>query len=79
MHHTEKELSIARRYRHGECNDVQLNYLISTERLDRCRMEKLIATMENMDPFVAFAKVLLIYIMIHFAACVVYSLAMFVK
>jgi len=79
MYHTEKELGIARRYQQGDCNDVQLNYLISTEKLDRDRMEKLIATMGNMDPFVAFAKVALIYIMVHFAACVAYSLFVFYK
>lgn len=77
--HTEKELELAIRYMDGDCNDTQFNYIITTERLDRSRVERLVEQIGYNGPMASIAKMILIYIMIHFVFCFVYSLLIYIK
>lgn len=77
--HTEKELELAKRYLEGDCNEIQFNYIIATEKLDRNRVERLVEQINYNGPMASFAKMMLIYIMIHFAFCLIYSLSIYIK
>jgi hypothetical protein len=77
--HTEKELELAKRYLEGDCNDIQFNYIVSTEKLDRNRIERLMEQINYNGPMVAAAKMMLLYIMLHFVFCFVYSLFIYIQ
>ena len=73
--YTEKELELAKRYMHGDCNDLQFNYIITTEHMDRDRLEELVDRLSYKEPMENAAKVLLAFMMVHLMACVVISIA----
>jgi len=75
MHYTEKEIELARRYMNGDCNDLQLNYIIATEHMDRDRMEELVDRLSYKEPMENAAKFALACMMVHLTACVVLSIA----
>jgi hypothetical protein len=77
--HTEKELELARRYLDGDCNDVQFNYIMTTEKMDKDRMERLIEQISYNSPITSVAKMMLIYIMMHFVFCLLYSLVSYIR
>lgn len=72
--YTEKEIRLAKRYLEGDCNDVQMNYIIQTESLDRDRVEGLISAMSFGEPMVAFTKVMLAFMAFHFLVCLIYAI-----
>jgi len=74
MKYTEKELNLAKRYANGDCNDVQLNYLISTNNLDQKKVELLINFCKHSAPFVTFCWVVLLFYVFHLSLCFAYSL-----
>lgn len=71
--YTEKELKLAKRYLGGDCNDLQMNYIIQTENLNRGRVEGLISALSIGEPMIAFAKVMLAFMLLHFTACLLYA------
>lgn len=73
MLHTEKELELAKRYALGECSETQLNYIIQTEKLNKERVERLIDQI-NHDPIQTVAKLMLLYIIVNFLLCGLFSL-----
>jgi hypothetical protein len=73
--YTEEEIDLARAYNLGHYNEVQLNYLANQIGSKKERMYDLLDKMSYSDPFVAFAKTILIMIMLHFFACTVYAIA----
>ena len=73
MWYTEKEIELARRYSTGDCNETQLNYLVSTEKMDRSKVEELIEKMSYGEPMASMAKTVLIMIVFHFLFCIAYS------
>lgn len=77
--HTEKELELAKRYMDGECNDIQFNYIITTEKLDKNRIELLIEQLSYNGPMASIAKMMLLYIMFHFVFCFVYSMLVYIN
>ena len=77
--HTEKELELAKKYLDGDCNDIQFNYIITTEKLDRNRIERLMEQINYNGPMAAVAKMMLLYIMLHFIFCFVYSLFIYIN
>jgi len=73
--YTEKEIDLARRYMDGDCNEIQLNYLINTQNLDRSRIEELVSRMSYAEPMALAAKTVLAMMIVHFVLCLAYSLA----
>jgi hypothetical protein len=67
--YSEKEIRLAKRYLEGDCNEIQMNYIISTEKLDRSNVDRLISTLSIGDPMIAFAKVILVFMVMHFFVC----------
>lgn len=74
MQTSEKELEIARKYMSNEYTEVQFNYLLVQNKIDRTRMESIIEHLSYHEPIAVVAKLMLAYIMVHFAFCVAYSL-----
>lgn len=66
-------MELARRYMQGDCNEIQFNYIISTEKLDRSSVEELIEKFSYHDPVSTVAKLMIAYIMLHFASCLIYT------
>jgi hypothetical protein len=74
MQTSEKELEIARKYMSNEYTEVQFNYLLVQNKIDRIRMESIIENLSYQEPMAIVAKLMIAYIMTHFAFCVAYSL-----
>jgi len=74
MNPTPREQEIARRYLYGECSELQLNYLVHTEKLDRSRIEGLIEHACYRTPLATAAKFLLTCVFAHFLVCLAYAL-----
>lgn len=72
--HTEKEVELAKRYLDGDCNEIQLNYIIHTEGMDGKRVEKLIDYMAYHEPINTVVRLMIVYMISHFAFCLAYSL-----
>lgn len=64
-HHRERE--VADRYTKGECNDVQLNYLIQTEGLDPKLIDRIIDETTYRTPIATASKFLLACVLAQFA------------
>lgn len=79
MEATDAEADIAKRYLDGELTEVQFNYLVHNCGSTKERMECILEEMSAMLPLATAAKFLALCMMIHFAACVVYSLATFYR
>lgn len=76
--YSEKELSLAERYINGECNDIQYNYIVSTEGMDRNRLDELIKEMSYHSPLLVSAKILLLFIVFNFFFCLLYSVVSYI-
>lgn len=76
MDASEKELELARKYLGREYTEVQFNYLLAQNGIDKKRMESLLEHLSYQEPMAVAAKLMLMYIMIHFAACLAYSIAL---
>lgn len=74
MNATPREQEIAERYLYGECSELQLNYLVHTEKLDRSRIEGLIEHTCYRTPLATAAKFLLACVMAHFFVCLAYAI-----
>ena len=76
MQTTEKEMELARAYNQGLYTEVQFNYLVVQNRMDKQKMQDLMETISYRDPLVRAAKVLLAFMMIHFLACLFYAISL---
>lgn len=74
MDASEKELEIARKYLNREFTEVQFNYLLFQNKIERSRIESIIEHLSYHEPIAIVAKLMLAYIMVHFVFCVFYSL-----
>ena len=70
-----REQEIAKRYIEGECNEIQLNYLVTTERLNLSSIESLIENTCYRTPLATAAKFLLACVFAHFFGCLVSAIA----
>lgn len=77
MQTSEKELELARKYLNREYTEVQFNYLLVQNGIDKKRMESLLEYLSYQEPMAIIVKMMLIYIMIHFGFCLAYSIAAF--
>lgn len=77
MEISEKEMELARKYLGREYTEVQFNYLLVQNGIDKKRMESLLEHLSYQEPMVIAAKLMLIYIMIHFGFCLAYSITAF--
>jgi hypothetical protein len=77
MNASEKEMELARKYLGREYTEVQFNYLLVQNGIDKKRMESILEYMSYSEPMVIAAKLMLLYIMIHFGLCLAYSIAAF--
>jgi hypothetical protein len=75
MEYTEKEMELARAYNRGHYNDVQFNYLVVQNRLDKKRMEELLESLGYNEPMAVIAKFVILCMMLHFGVCFFYSVA----
>ena len=71
MQYSETEL--VRRYISGDFTDVQLNYLIIQNKLDKSRVQNLIEQAKKFEPFIVASKVIIGTMMFHFLMCFLYS------
>lgn len=53
------EIDLAKRYVCGDCNEIQLNYIILENKFDRNKIELLISYYRNVEPFYVACKLLL--------------------
>jgi hypothetical protein len=74
---SEKELELAKKYLGREYTEVQFNYLLVQNEIDKKRMESILEQMAYSEPMVVVTKLMLAYIMIHFGFCLAYSIATF--
>jgi hypothetical protein len=77
MDASEKELELAKKYLGREYTEVQFNYLLVQNGIDKKRMESILEYISYNEPMVVAAKLMLLYIMIHFGFCLAYSIAAF--
>lgn len=77
MNISEKEFELARKYLNHECTDVQFNYLLVQNGIDKKRMESVLEHLAYQEPMAIVVKLMLLYIMIHFGFCLVYSIFAF--
>lgn len=77
MNASEKEMELARKYLGREYTEVQFNYLLVQNGIDKKKMESILEYMSYSEPMVVAAKLMLLYIMIHFGFCLAYSIAAF--
>lgn len=77
MNISEKELELARKYLGQECTEVQFNYLLVQNGIDKKRMESVLEYLSYQEPMAIVVKLMLLYIMIHFGFCLAYSIAAF--
>jgi hypothetical protein len=77
MHTSEKEIELARKYMNQEYTEVQFNYLLFQNKIEKERMESIIEHLSYQEPMVVAAKMMLIYMMVHFALCLAFSIAAF--
>lgn len=50
MEYSDKELDLAKRYKNGECNEVQFNFLVVQNKFDKKRIEELAEKLEYQLP-----------------------------
>ena len=74
MQYSQREAEVARRYMDGECNEIQLNYIVHTERLDLKRIESIIDQKSYGEPMARASKFLLFYLFAHFFLAALFSL-----
>ena len=74
---SEKELQLAKKYLGREYTEVQFNYLLVQNGIDKNRRESILEYMSYSEPMVVAAKLVLMYIIIHFGFCLAYSIAAF--
>jgi len=72
---TKKESEAARRYLRGDCNDIQLAYLVSSYGSSPERMEAILEKMSFRMPIASASKIILAYIVIEFLACLAYAVS----
>lgn len=77
MEISEKELELARKYLGREYTEVQFNYLLVQNEIDKKRMDSILEYLSYREPMAIVVKLMLIYIMIHFGFCLAYSIAAF--
>ena len=75
MDTSEKELELARRYLKQEYTEVQFNYILVQNGIDKKRMESILERLSYQEPMAIVAKIMLFYILIHFGLCLAYSIA----
>lgn len=76
MSATEKEMDLAKRYVDGDCNEVQFNYLVHSQGLDRERVERLVDELSYNLPMARAAKLMLLYMAFNFLFCLFCSILM---
>jgi hypothetical protein len=74
MEYSEKELDLARRYNNGDYNEIQFNFLVVQNKLNRERMDSLIEKLGYEHPLKIATKFVIACMLIHFAACLFYSI-----
>lgn len=70
MQFEEKEIELARAYLNGELTDVQFNYRLVQNNIDKKRIEILLEEISRYDPISTIVKLLLIYILFNFIFCI---------
>lgn len=74
-----EKIDLVKRYLSGDYNEIQLNYWIVKNNFDRKEINKLIEYTRSAEPFVFLCKILIIYILFHFAFCFFYSIINFLN
>jgi hypothetical protein len=73
MNHNQKEIDLAKRYISGDFTDVQFNYLIVQNKLNKRKMRKLVNYVKTTEPFYVFCKLMIGFLIFHFLSCFLYS------
>ena len=71
--YTQSEIELAKKYISGDCTDVQFNYLVVQNKLNKKRMKRLVDIIRTTEPFYVFCKLLLLFMFFHFLLCFLYS------
>jgi len=79
MKFTEEEIDLAKKYLVGEYTDVQFNYLIFQNKIDKNKMNNLIDYLQSISPIIIASKLLLALLFFHFVACFFYSIYCYIK
>ena len=72
MQYTDKEIDLAKKYLIGEYTDVQFNYLMYQNNIDKNKMNNLINYLESISPIATMCKLLLALLFFHFISCFFY-------
>jgi len=73
MKYSEKELELAKKYVNGDYNEIQLNYIISTNNLNKKNVDLLISFCRTYAPFATFCWVVVLFYIFHLVFCFMYS------
>jgi hypothetical protein len=76
MENADIEYNLAKRYVSGDCTDVQLNYLICQNKLDKIRVHQIVKQLEYTSPMANTCKFLVLCMMGHFFLCLIYAIHM---
>jgi hypothetical protein len=73
MDYTDDEIELAHKHLNGECSEVQFNYLVVQNGMDKKKMQELLARLGTHDPLATASKFLIFCMMLHFAMCFTYA------
>ena len=74
MDYTSQEYELAKKYKDGEYTEVQFNYLICQNSMDKEKMRNLVDYIHTHEPMMVAAKFLILCMMTHFAMCFIYAI-----
>lgn len=74
MDFSDREIEVARRCLEGDLNETQVNYIITTEKMDRERIDGLMDNLAYSVPMASAAKFIILYIIFNFVFCIFFSL-----
>lgn len=77
--YSQKEIELAEKYLSGEYSDNQFNYWICLNNLDKNKMIKLVEYLRNFGPMILAAKLIIGFMIVHFVACLIYSIIVHYK
>lgn len=73
MIYNQSEISLAKKYIAGEYTDVQFNYLIVQNKLNKKKMRRLVEYVKTTEPFYVACKLMIGFMLIHFLVCFAFS------
>jgi hypothetical protein len=76
MDHTSQEYELAKKYKDGEYTEVQFNYLIRQNSMDKEKMQNLVDYIDSYEPMMVAAKFIILCMVTHFALCFMYAVCL---